>query len=92
MRKILGIAAASALALMANAASADEVTGQVSNIDLTRATFEVDGMIFTAADNNTVGAELSNLEEGDTVRVEFTPHAENTGTAPINAMILEKVE
>jgi hypothetical protein len=55
MRRMLGLAAAAALALSVSAASADEITGTVSNIDLTRATFMVDGRTFTADPNNTVG-------------------------------------
>lgn len=41
MRSFLGIAAATALALFAHNASADEVTGAISNIDQTGKTFEV---------------------------------------------------
>ena len=92
MRKILGIAAAGTLALFAQAASADEVTGTISDIDMTRGTFEVDGKLFTASSENTVGVDLSELKEGDTVTVTYTTHAEATGDAVINAMTLEKVE
>jgi hypothetical protein len=40
MRTILGIAAASALLLIVHNAKADEVTGQISNIDQTAGTSE----------------------------------------------------
>lgn len=92
MRKILGIAAAGTLALFAHAASADEVTGTISDINMTRGTFEVDGKLFTASSENTVGVDLSELKEGDTVTVTYTTQAEATGDAVINAMTLEKVE
>lgn len=90
MKKILGIATASALALFTHVASADEVSGTISNINLTQKTFEVEGMIFTASPDNTVGVDLSELKEGDTVRVGFATNAQNTGTSEINAMSLEK--
>jgi hypothetical protein len=90
MRKLLAIGGAVALGLSAMAASADEVTGTISNIDLTRNTFELEGKTFTASPTNTVGAKLSDLMEGDKVTVEATDI--ETGTQPINAMRLEKAE
>jgi hypothetical protein len=92
MQKIVGIVAASALVLLAHAASADEVTGTVSSIDLTANTFMVDGKTYAASPTNTVGAKLSDLEEGDTVKVEFATQDVLDGKQPINAMALEKVE
>jgi hypothetical protein len=89
MRKLLAVGGA-ALALWAMAASADEVTGTISNIDLNRNTFVVDGKTFTASPSNTVGAKLSELKEGDKVRVDT---ADMTATKePYNAMSLKKVE
>jgi hypothetical protein len=90
MRKLLAIGGAIALGLSAMAASADEVTGTISNIDLTRNTFMLEGKTFTASPTNTVGAKLSDLMEGDKVTVEATDI--ETGTQPINAMRLEKAE
>ena len=90
MRKRLAIIGAAALALCAATASADEVTGTISNIDLNGNTFQVEGKTFTASPTNTVGAKLSELKDGDTVKVEATDI--ETGTQPINAMRLEKVE
>jgi len=90
MQKILGIAAASALALMVHGASAEEVSGTISNIDLTANTFMVDGKTYAASPTNTVGAKLSDLMEGDKVKVEFATQDANTGKSPINAMALEK--
>jgi hypothetical protein len=90
MRKLLAIGGALALGLSAMAASADELVGTISNIDLNRNTFMLEGKTFTASPNNTVGAKLSELAEGDKVRVD----ANNieTGKQPINAMSLRKVE
>jgi type II secretory pathway component PulM len=78
------------LALSAATASADEVTGAITNIDLTGNTFQVEGKTFTASPTNTVGAKLADLKEGDTVKVEATDI--ESGKQPINAMRLEKVE
>ena len=90
MRKLLAVGGAAALALWALAASADEVTGTISNIDLTRNTFVVEGKTYTASPSNTVGVKLSELKEGDKVRVDS---ADTTATKePYNAMSLKKVE
>jgi ABC-type glycerol-3-phosphate transport system substrate-binding protein len=90
MRKLLAIGGAAALALSAMAASADEVTGTITNIDLTANTFELEGKTFTASPTNTVGDKLSELEEGDQVTVEATDI--ESGEEPINVMRLEKAE
>jgi ABC-type glycerol-3-phosphate transport system substrate-binding protein len=90
MGKRLAIIGAAALALSAATASADEVTGTITNIDLNGNTFQVEGKTFTASPTNTVGAKLSELKEGDRVTVEATDI--QTGSQPINAMRLEKVE
>jgi hypothetical protein len=92
MRRMLGVAAAGALAFAVSAASAAELTGTISNIDLTRNTFVLDGRTFAASPTNTVGTKLSDLEEGDTVKVEVATQDLNTGKQPFNVMVLEKVE
>ncbi|MGH6903239.1 MAG: hypothetical protein ACREIR_10915 [Geminicoccaceae bacterium] len=90
MRKLLAIGGAVALGLSAMAASADELSGTISNIDLTRNTFMLEGKTFTASPTNTVGAKLSDLAEGDKVTVEASDI--ETGKQPINVMRLEKAE
>lgn len=90
MRTILGMATATVLALMAGGAVADEVTGTVQNIDLTRMTFQVEGKTFTASPSNTVGVKLDELKEGDKVTVQATDI--ETGKEPINAMTIKKAE
>jgi hypothetical protein len=92
MRRMLGLAAAAALAFMVNAASAAELTGTISNIDLTRNTFVMDGRTFTASPTNTVGEKLSDLQEGDKVRVDVATQDLNSGKQPFNVMGLQKVE
>ena len=92
MRRMLGVAVAAAMAFSVSAASADEVTGTISNINLTRNTFEMDGRTFTASPTNTVGAKLSDLQDGDTVRLSVATQDLNTGKQPFNVMSLEKVE
>lgn len=89
MRKLLAIGGAVALGASAMAASADELTGTISNIDLTRKTFQLEGKTFTADPNNTVGAKLSDLAEGDKITVEATDL--ETGNEPINAISVEVV-
>ena len=90
MQKLLGVATASALALLAYGANAEEVSGTISAIDLTANTFVVDGKSFAANPQNTVGTALSELQDGDTVRVEFSEEDSASGKSPINAMVLEK--
>jgi hypothetical protein len=91
MRKLLAVGGAAALALWAAAASADQITGTISNIDLTRNTFMVEGKTYTASPNNTVGNKLTELKDGDKVRVDFATVGGVT-KEPINAMTLHKVE
>src|SRR5262245_22967779 len=65
MRKVLAVGGAAALTLWALAASADEITGTISNINLTRNTFVLEGKTYAASPTNTVGTKLSTLKEGD---------------------------
>jgi hypothetical protein len=92
MRRMLGVAVAAAMALSVSAASAEDITGTISNIDLTRSTFMVDGKTYTASPTNTVGSKLADLEDGDTVKISVTTADAQSGKQPINVMILEKVE
>ena len=90
MRAMLGMTIGAVLALTAGVAVADEVTGTISNIDLTRNTFQLEGKTFTASPSNTVGDKLADLKDGDKVRVDAADI--ETGKQPINAMSLKKVE
>ena len=90
MHKILVVGGAAALALWAVAASADEATGTISNIDLYRNTFIVDGKYFAASPTNTVGAKLSKLKDGDKVTVWYAADTFKQKW-PLNAMGLKKV-
>jgi ABC-type glycerol-3-phosphate transport system substrate-binding protein len=90
MRRLLAIGGAVALGLSAMAASADELTGTISNIDLNRNTFMLEGKTFTASPTNTIGVKLSELAEGDKVTIEAEEL--QTGTQPINVMSLKKAE
>jgi hypothetical protein len=89
MYRMLGMAAAAVFALGASLAHAEDVTGPVENIDLTRNTFQVGDKVFTAAPNNTVGPTLEELNEGDQVTVSFEDHGSGQ---PINAMTITKEE
>ncbi|HEX5080285.1 MAG TPA: hypothetical protein VFV80_14125 [Geminicoccaceae bacterium] len=92
MRRMLGVAAAAALAFAASAASAAELTGTISSINLTRNTFVLDGRTFTASPTNTVGAKLADLKEGDKVTIEVATQDLNTGKQPFNVMSMQKAE
>jgi hypothetical protein len=89
---MLGVAAAAALAFSVSAASAADMTGTISNIDLTRNTFMMDGKTYTASPTNTVGVKLSDLQNGDKVKVGVATQDLNAGKQPFNVMTLEKVE
>jgi hypothetical protein len=91
MRKLLAVGGAAALALWAMAASAGEATGTISNIDLTRNTFQLGGVTYTASPNNTVGPKLSELKDGDKITIQSA----EIGTGekePYNVMTIRKVE
>jgi hypothetical protein len=90
MRKLLAVGGAAALAVWALGASADNITGRISNIDLTRNTFQLEGKTYTASPTNTVGVKLSQLKDGDRVRIEAEDT--NSGKEPCNVMALKKVE
>ena len=89
MRKLLAVGGAAVVGLWALGASADQVTGPISKIDLTRDSFIVRGMYFTASPHNTVGTKLSNVKEGDRVTVEYAGDPASQRW-PTNAMVLRK--
>jgi hypothetical protein len=89
MYRMLGMAAAAALVLGTSMAQAEEVTGAVENIDLTRNTFEVEDKVFTASPNNTVGPTLEELKEGDQITVFY---GDAGSGQPINATTITKEE
>ena len=89
MYRMLGMAAAAVFALGTSMAQAEEVTGAVENIDLTRNTFTIGDKVFTASPMNTVGPTLEELKEGDQVTVFY----EDAGSGqPINATTITKEE
>ena len=90
MYRMLGMAAAAVFALGTVAASAADAEGPIENIDLTQNTFEVNGILFTASPENTVGPDLKELKEGDKVDVFY----EDVGSTspPYNATTINKIE
>jgi hypothetical protein len=92
MRKLLATGGAAALALSTMAASADELTGKISNINRNRNTFQIEGSYktFTASPTNTVGPKLSELKEGD--KVTITGADWDTPSQPYNVMTIRKAE
>jgi hypothetical protein len=90
MRRVLGVAAAAAMAFMVSSASADEATGTVSGVNKTANTFMLDGKTYTAGDSNVVGMKVSDLADGDKVKITFSGADATSGKQPINVMSIEK--
>lgn len=99
MRKLLVPIASVTLALAAGAASAAEWTGTIEEIDPVANTIAVNNetrpdqqQLFTVSEQNTVGASIDDLQEGDQVSIFYaTPGAPGTTGDPINAMRITKV-
>ena len=96
MRKILAPATAIVLALAAGAASADQWTGTITKIDPAGSRVTVSDetrpdqeRVFAVSDENTVGPNLDERQEGDKVSIFF---ADDQSGQPINAMTIEKVD
>jgi len=92
MRRLLGVAAGAAMALTATGAFADSATGTVSDINTTANTFMMHGNTYTAGDANVVGLKVSDLKEGDKVRITFGSRDAVSGKSPINVMSITKEE
>jgi len=90
MYRMLGMAAVAVFALGTAAAYAADAEGPIENIDLTNNTFEVNGILFTASPENTVGPDLKELKEGEKVDVFY----EDVGSTspPYNAMTIERMK
>ena len=89
MQRLLGLAAATALILGATLAHADSITGYVKNLDTAHNSFKVGDELFKAAPNNTAGASVDELKEGDKVTVMY---AKSTTGAANNARSITLVE
>jgi hypothetical protein len=90
----MGLTAAAAIVGMASAASADEMTGtvkEIENIIVTDAAAPDQEKTFAVSDTNTVGATLDDLKEGDQVTI-FYADSDSESGMPINAMQIDKVE
>jgi hypothetical protein len=91
MHKLLAVGAAAVLGLWAMAASADETTGTITEIDHIKNIFVVDGVPYAASPHNTVGVKLSELKVGDKVTFEYTDDPAEQKW-PINVMMLKKAQ
>ena len=89
MRWTLGALAATAFVGAASAASADEITGKIQNIDPAVNRFTVNGTVFVASPWNTVGAQVADLRLGDRVKVFYG--ANSSERQPWNAMVIKKI-
>lgn len=90
MKRMPAMAAASVLALMAGSASAAQMSGTISQVDRTTATFTIEDTVFTVSPTNTVGPGITELREGDEVEV-FYALSETQTEQPYNAMTITKV-
>ena len=89
MYRMLGMAAVAVFALGTAGASAADAEGPIERIDLTTNTFSVNGILFTASAQNTVGPTLEELKVGDKVDVFYE---DSGGAEPYNAVTIEKME
>jgi hypothetical protein len=77
------------LACMIGTAHADEITGTVDDINLTRNRITVGGKSFAMSPHNTVGVKIGDLKIGDRVRV-FYASGRVPSETRFNAMRVEK--
>lgn len=88
MRRVLGLAtAAAALAVMASAVAADEISGAVEGLDKTAHTFVVGGKPFALSEGASGDVTIDDLKDGDQVKIEYV---QNQGSEPNNVMKIEK--
>ena len=78
MRKSMSIAAAVALLAVAASAHADEISGRIENIDLTRNTFTVGDHFFQWSSMNSLDPKLKDLQHGEGVTVMYEPNQDGT--------------
>jgi hypothetical protein len=78
MRRLLGIVTAAGLALGAGVALADEASGKIENIDLQGNKFKVGDQEFQWSSENSLGAKLDELKDGDQVKVMYEPNQDGT--------------
>ena len=88
MQRLLGLTAA-ALILSATLAHADEAIGYVKNLNTNQNSFAVGDTLFVANPNNTVGTPITDLKEGDKVRVMYQ---KSTSGMTNNAISLTMIE
>jgi hypothetical protein len=88
MRKFLPLAAACALTLMVGSAHAAEVIGPIEHLDTTAKTIMVGGKIFAMSPTNTVGPKISEMKEGERVKIVYA--SQGKSYMKLNAMRVEK--
>lgn len=80
MRRLVGVAAAAAVLVLAQTASADEASGEITNIDTVKNTFSVGDKTFQWSSQNSMGTKLDEVEEGDAVKVMYDMNSDGTNT------------
>ena len=72
-RQGLAVAAAAAVCLFAQGASADTAEGTIESINLIANTFNVGGEAYQWSSMNSIGPDLQDLNEGDEVKINYSP-------------------
>lgn len=97
LRRIIGSTVAAAIAAMAAAAGAAEITGTIEQIDERAGNIVVTDVagdqprVFAVPETGSAGATLRDLKEGDRVRISY-PDIEPERGEPVDATEIEKLE
>ncbi len=91
MRKAVGVALVTAMALAASIASAQNVQGTIENIDPVANSIVVDGKVYQM-DETTGGTPFEELKVGDKVDITVSGEDRGDDESMQPAMMVEKVE
>jgi hypothetical protein len=89
MRRGAAFVAAAVLVILIKTANAEGISGAIEEIDLEANTIVIGGTMFTVT-SGTVGLEINELEQGETVEVVFSPKSLIQDT--FNALMIRRKE
>jgi hypothetical protein len=92
MRKILGMAVGTAIALAVTAASAQSVEGTIEAMDPLAKSITVDGKIYQMPEAMTAGTDFDDLKVGDKVDIHYNPEDGSDEDSRYQAMQVEKIK
>jgi PDZ domain-containing secreted protein len=92
MRKFLGMAVGTAIAVAVSAANAQTAEGTIEEIDPVMKTITVDGQVYTMPEETAAGTDVNDLEVGDRVNITYETDEGADEDATHRAMLVEKVE